>query len=356
MPRIALVGVGNCACSLVQALSAIKRGSLSHSSFLTFPLQVGPAELDVVAAFDVNVTKVGKTLSTAIFAEPNCTSQYFLPDECGIKVSPGLLGDGLEGPLASRIEVSADVQKIAILDIVNVLRRARAEVVLLYLPVGSQLAAEAYARAALEAGCGLVNNTPAVLANSPFWQSEFQRHRLPLLGDDMKSHIGSTTIHQALLLLLKRRNVDVHSSYQLNIGGNSDFLNMRDGKRALQKRSTKIHSLKDLCPPGANLTVGPSDYIPHLKDGKVGYIRIEGTGYMGMPFSMELRLSVEDSPNSVAVAIEAARVALSSLNGQDIEIETLSKELFKASASTVPQNIRSGPEHISDTGKLALIK
>jgi myo-inositol-1-phosphate synthase len=203
----------------------------------------------------------------------------------------------------------------------------------LYLPVGSQAAAEFYASAALAAGCSLVNCTPAVLGNSAAWRRRFAEAGLVLVGDDMKSHVGSTTIHQALLALLRERGVEVTSTYQLNVGGNTDFLNMRDSTRAAAKRATKATALGDLLAAGAELSVGPSDHVPQLRDHKVGYIHIEAAGYLGMPFSLELRLEVEDSPNAAPVAIDAIRLAGAQRAGIDLDLDTAMARLFKAPRS-----------------------
>jgi myo-inositol-1-phosphate synthase len=338
MLKIAIVGVGNCASSLVQAISALRRGDFQHWAFAAdLPTPGIERHLEVVAAFDVDATKVGKPLNQAIFVAPNCTSKYFDVLPSGVIVSPGAVLDGIDGPLADLIKPHVNCEGIESAQISCILRESAADLLLIYLPVGAQRAAECYAEAALSVGVSVINNTPACLANSDAWRARFAEAGLLLLGDDMKSHIGSTTIHQALLDILKARGIKVDATYQLNIGGNSDFLNMRSSERSDPKRITKKKALHDRIGEHSGVGIGPSDYVPHLRDNKVGYIRVEGSGYMGMPYSMEMRLQVEDSPNAAAVAIEAIRVAHALLIGEKFgDCNAACNGLFKA-PSPMPQ-------------------
>lgn len=330
MPNVAIAGVGNCSCALVQALYGVSRGLTEHHDLVEGLDSVRVGDIHISAAFDVDVTKTGLPLGKAIFAEPNCTTCYLdVPLELPI-VKVGVLGDGVQGPLRDVVRVHDLARKASVGEIAEELQRSSSEILVLYLPTGAQAAAELYAEAALEAGCSLVNCTPAYLARSEEWQTRFREHGVTLLGDDMKSHIGSTTIHQALLNALKSQGVTVTSTYQLNIGGNTDFLNLRDTARSAAKRATKATALQGFVSAETSMDLGPSDYIRHLKDRKVGYLRIEGYGYLGMPFSIETRLEVEDSPNSAAIAIDAIRAAAVVQSTSHLELSAALPALFKA--------------------------
>lgn len=333
MHRIALVGVGNCSCALVQALNALAAGHIRHSNLIAEVSDVPPASVAIVAAFDVDSRKVGLPVDEAIFAEPNCTSHYFdVPAGLPV-VSPGPVADGVDGPLADVVKIHPDAERATAADVAAQLRACSAQTMLLYLPVGAQRAAELYAQAAAEAGCSLINCTPVTLGRAASWRERFASRKLLLLGDDIKSHLGSTTVHQALLALLADRGITVSSTYQLNIGGNTDFLNMRDIERSAAKRRTKATALYGYTPPECAVSLGPSDHIPQLRDRKVAYIRIEGSGYLGMPLSMELRLDVEDSPNAAAVAIDALRVVAAVRSGITVDLSAAMRALFKAPAN-----------------------
>lgn len=353
--RIAIVGVGNCACTLIQALDGIALGAVRHPELVAGISGIEAAKIEVVAAFDVDARKVGLPLDESVAAPPNCTTFYRQPGPSTVVVGLGAPLDGVAGLLSGVVPIAPGAGEVTIEDVAGSLAEARADAVVLYLPVGSQQAADFYASAALAAGCSLVNCTPAVLANSSSWQHRFAEAGLVLLGDDMKSLIGSTTIHQALLGILRERDVEVTSTYQLNIGGNSDFLNMRDTVRASAKRATKTRALGDLLPSGSALGVGPSDYIPQLKDRKVGYIRIEATGYLGMPLTMELRLEVEDSPNAAPIAVEAIRLAKALHEGVAVDVPAACERLFKAPAGLAPHPaataaVETGPgDPVEDT-------
>jgi myo-inositol-1-phosphate synthase len=327
--RTAVVGVGNCACTLLQALESIQDDELKHPDLVPALAEVDPVKMEIVAAFDVDERKVGRPLDEAVKAAPNCTTIYrpLRPSPVAVQGGPPL--DGTEG-LQHVVRLATGLDTISVDHVARRLTDAQADTVLLYLPVGSQAACDFYTEAALRADCSLINCTPAMVANSPTWQRRFAARNLVLLGDDMKSLVGSTTIHQALLTLLAERGLEVTSSYQLNIGGNTDFLNMRDPGRAAAKRATKVGALHGLLPAGSELGVGPSDHVPQLKDRKVGYIRVEATGYLGMPFSLELRLEVEDSPNAAPVAIEAIRLVEAIRTGIPVDVASACARLFKA--------------------------
>lgn len=305
--KVALIGVGNCASSLVQAVEAAKKGVLkvgvSHKIIGSYKVE----DIEFSAAFDVDERKVNMDISEAIFEEPNCTTRYIEVSKKNVYVSCGKLLDGISSHMTDIVRVSNMAKQVSIESIIETLKNTHTDVVVSYLPVGSNEAAEFYARAAAEAGCGFINCMPSKIATSEMFQKLFKEKQLPLLGDDIKSQIGSTAIHRAIIDLLQKKGAQIDRTYQLNIGGNTDFKNMRDSERSKTKKHTKEASLKCLFKNDVDLGVGPSDYVPHLKDFKVGYIQIEGTSLLGMPFSIDLKLKVEDSPNSAGVAINAIR-------------------------------------------------
>jgi myo-inositol-1-phosphate synthase len=306
--RTALVGVGSCASSLVQAIHLSRKDP--NASGVAYPLfggyQIG--DIEVVAAFDVDCRKVGKDLAHAIFAEPNCAARFSDVPFTGVTVAPGPLADGVS-PALEALVCTDPADEGTASAVAAELKRCQAQIVVIYLPVGATEAARLYATAALEAGCALVNCTPAPLATDAHWAKEFTSHGLPLLGDDVKSQFGSTALHRALVGLIMRRGGSIDSSYQLNVGGNADFLNMRQPEIASHKRRTKRASLNGFGLDPDALSVGPSDYVAHLGDRKVGYINIVGHGIMGATFSVEVKLEVEDSPNSAGVVVDAVRAA-----------------------------------------------
>ncbi|MBU0639645.1 MAG: inositol-3-phosphate synthase [Planctomycetes bacterium] len=312
--RLAIVGVGNCASALVQGLHYYRNGAapigLLHEEIGGYRL----ADVRVVAAFDVDARKVGRDLAEAIFAPPNCTTVFCSEiATTGVTVQMGHVLDGvarhmLEQP-ADRSFRLADAQPC---DIVAELKRTQAEVLINYLPVGSQDAAQAYARAALDAGVALVNCMPVFIASHPEWSAEFKQRGVPVVGDDVKSQLGATITHRVLTRLFEERGVKLDRTYQLNTGGNTDFLNMKEQSRLTNKRISKTEAVQSqLTEPLAaeNIHIGPSDYVAWQKDNKVCFIRMEGRKFGDVPFNLELRLSVEDSPNSAGVAIDAIRCA-----------------------------------------------
>lgn len=331
MPNVAIAGIGNCSCALVQAIYGVTHGVTEHHDLIEGLDSVPVRDIHITAAFDVDVNKIGLSLEKAIFAEPNCTTRYLDISMQLPIVKAGVLGDGIEGPLQSIVHVHDLARTMTVDEVAEELRRSSADVLVLYLPTGAQAAAELYAHAAVKAGCSLVNCTPAELGRSDVWRDRFKQHGITILGDDMKSHIGSTTVHSALLAALKQQGVRVDSTYQLNVGGNTDFLNLRDPGRSAAKRVTKATALRKLVSSQTAMDLGPSDYISHLKDRKVGYIRIEGHGYLGMPFSIETRLEVEDSPNSAAIAIDAIRAtAVLQATAGLLDLSAALPALFKA--------------------------
>ncbi len=310
--RLAIAGVGNCASSLVQGIAWYGRNrsdvGLMHPEIAGHRAE----DIQVVAAFDIDRRKVGRALEQAIFAPPNNTRDICrdLPPS-GVLVQMGQVLDGVAAHMAGyeaheRFEV-ADAPPI---DVVRVLRESRAEILVNYMPVGSQQATEFYARACLEAGVALVNCVPVFIVSDGKWAAQFRQRGLPCIGDDIKAQVGATITHRTLVRLMEERGMRVDSTYQLNVGGNTDFLNMLSRERLSSKKISKTEAvqsqLRQPLPPG-QVHIGPADYVPFLKDNKVCFLRIEATGFGGIPMNVEVRLSVEDSPNSAGVVVDAVR-------------------------------------------------
>jgi myo-inositol-1-phosphate synthase len=314
--RIAIAGVGNCASSLVQGLGYYKDRGDAALSGLMRP-KIGDYRVDdieVVAAFDIDRRKVGKRLEEAIFAKPNCTTvfQKALPVS-DVVVRMGPILDGVPAHMAAYPDDEAfrPAQEDPV-DVGRALKDARVEILVCYMPVGSEQAVRHYAKACLESGVAMVNCVPVFLASNPEWADRFRKAGLPIVGDDVKSQLGATILHRALARLFRDRGARIERTYQLNTGGNTDFLNMKALDRLTSKKISKTEAVQSelderLNP--ANIHIGPSDYVPWQKDRKVAFIRLEGRGFGDMPLELELRLSVEDSPNSAGVVVDAIRCA-----------------------------------------------
>jgi len=310
---IAIAGVGNCASSLVQGLAWYARRrdavGLMHQQIGGYRV----SDIQVVAAFDIDRRKVGRPLGQAIFASPNNTQAFCPRVRGGVKVQMGPVLDGVAAhmkhyPAACRFE-PAHVRPV---EVSQELKRSGAQILVNYMPVGAQKATEFYARACLEAGVALVNCMPVFIASDPAWAKRFARAGLPCIGDDIKAQVGATITHRTLARLMVERGVRLDRTYQLNVGGNTDFLNMLDRSRLASKKISKTQAVQSqlevpLSP--AAIHVGPADYVPFLKDNKVCFLRLEGSGFGGVPMNIELRLSVEDSPNSAGVVVDAIRCA-----------------------------------------------
>ncbi len=270
---------------------------------------VGPyhvRDIEIVAAFDIDARKVGQDVAAAILAEPNNTIQFAKVPNTGVTVQRGPTLDGVGKHLVDVvIESSAEP-----VDVTAALKAAKAEVIISYLPVGSQKASEFYAERALEAGCGYINCVPVFIASDPMWAQRFEDKGLPIVGDDIKSQVGATIVHRVLARLYEDRGVKIERTYQLNVGGNTDFLNMLERERLTSKKKSKTQAVSsqiDVPLPAESIHIGPSDFVPFLHDRKIAYIRLEGTGFGGVPLNMELKLEVWDSPNSAGVVIDAIR-------------------------------------------------
>lgn len=313
--KLAIVGVGNCASSLIQGIYYYKNKQNDTTGLMHRDIGgYKPWDLEVVAAFDMDVRKVGKDVSEAIFQKPNCT-KVFYPDvpEMGVKVQMGPIMDGFAAHMVEYPEdqrfVPADKEPV---DVTRVLKESGAEVVVNYLPVGSENAARYYAQCALDAGCAFVNCIPVFIASDEEWAKKFKEKGLPIVGDDIKSQVGATITHRSLATLMTDRGVPIDRTYQLNVGGNTDFLNMLERKRLKTKKISKTEAVRSIIPYSIeddNIHIGPSDYVPWLKDNKIAYIRLEGRLFGDVPMYIELKLSVEDSPNSGGSAIDAIRCA-----------------------------------------------
>ncbi|HTG38416.1 inositol-3-phosphate synthase [Sphingomonas sp.] len=316
--RIALVGVGNCASSLVQGLEYYREGTNHTVGLMHY--EVGgyrPCDISVVAAWDVDARKVGKDVAEAIFAKPNCTA-IFAADipPTGTVVRMGSVMDGIADHMSDhdddRTFIVAHDPQPSKADVVAALRRSGAEVMLNYLPVGSQKATEFYAECALEAGVAFVNNIPVFIASDPAWAKRFEDAGVPIIGDDIKAQLGATIVHRVLTDLFAKRGVKLERTYQLNTGGNTDFLNMSNHRRLASKKISKTEAVQSVAGErlrDENVHIGPSDYVPWQNDNKVCFLRMEGAIFGGVPMNLELRLSVEDSPNSAGVAIDMIRCA-----------------------------------------------
>jgi myo-inositol-1-phosphate synthase len=315
--RIAIIGAGNCASSLVQGIHYY-RDQRAEDAIGLMHWEIGgytPSEIEVVAAFDIDQRKVGRDVSEAIFAAPNCTTvfcQDVVPS--GVKVRMGKVLDGLSGQMRSHDDeytfVLADEPEPTMEAVVDVLKQSGAEILLNYLPVGSEEATRFYAHCALEARTAFINNMPVFIASDPEWAARFEAAGLPLIGDDIKSQLGATIVHRVLTDLFKKRGVKLERTYQLNTGGNTDFLNMLDRSRLVSKKVSKTEAVQSVAETrlkNENIHIGPSDYVAWQKDNKLCFLRMEGKLFGDVPMNLELRLSVEDSPNSAGVAIDSIR-------------------------------------------------
>ena len=309
--RVGLVGVGNCASSLVQGLHYYRDADPSETVPGLMNVSLGGyhvRDIAVVSAFDVNAEKVGRDLADAMAAPPNNTIRFTEVPGTGITVQRGPTLDGLGRYLSAEIR-EADGPAV---DVAAELERTQTQVLVSYLPVGSQAATEHYARCALEAGCAFVNCIPVFIASDPAWRARFEQRGLPLLGDDIKSQVGATIVHRMLANLMRERGVRLDRTYQLNFGGNADFKNMLERERLESKKISKtraVTSQLDVPLDPDDIHVGPSDHVPWLTDRKWAQIRLEGTAFGGVPLSMELKLEVWDSPNSAGIVIDAVRCA-----------------------------------------------
>ena len=309
--RVALVGVGNCAAALVQGVHYYKNAAddaeipgLMHATLGGYHVR----DIEFTAAFDVTADKVGKDLSEAIWAHPNNTIKFADVPYMNVPVSRGMTHDGL-GKYVSTVVTKAEGPTD---DVIGILRDTKTDVIVNFMPVGSEMATKWYVEQAIEAGCGFVNGIPVFIASSPYWAKRFRDAKLPVIGDDVKSQVGATITHRVLTNLFKDRSVHLDRTYQLNFGGNMDFYNMLERERLESKKISKTNAVTSQLPydlGAGNVHVGPSDYIPWLTDRKWCHIRMEGRAFGDVPLQMEVKLEVWDSPNSAGVIIDAVRCA-----------------------------------------------
>ena len=316
--RIAIAGIGNCASSLIQGIEYYRHGD-EKEAIGSLHWDIGgyrPGDIEVVAAFDIDKRKVGKDVSEAIFQLPNCTKTIYrdIPEK-GVVVKMGRVLDGFADHMKNYDEkytfLLSEEEEASKEEIVKTLRESGADMLLNYLPVGSEKAVKFYAECALEAGVGFLNNMPVFIASDPEWGRRFEEKNIPIIGDDVKSQLGATIVHRVLTNLFKSRGVKLERTYQLNTGGNTDFLNMLDRKRLVSKKESKTESVQSQLGEerldDEDIHIGPSDWVAWQKDNKICFIRMEGKLFGDIPMNLELRLSVEDSPNSGGVVIDAIR-------------------------------------------------
>jgi myo-inositol-1-phosphate synthase len=311
MPKIAIAGLGNCASALLQALAASAKNNLTG----VMRERIGPwssRDIEVVAAFDIDRRKVGRPIGEAAFAAPNCTLVF--ESDLSQFSTPTLMGPVFDGA-ASHMqdypeEITFSVADAEPVDVAAELKRSGAEMLICYLPVGSEQAVRHYAQACLDAGVALINCVPVFIASDPEWAGRFAAAGLPIIGDDIKSQLGATVLHRTLLRLFEMRGIQIDRTYQLNTGGNTDFLNMLARDRLASKKKSKTwaaQSALSTALPAESVHIGPSDFVPWQKDNKLCFLRIEGRGIGDAPIELELRLSVQDSPNSAGVVLDAIR-------------------------------------------------
>jgi myo-inositol-1-phosphate synthase len=307
--RVAIVGVGNCASSFVQGVHYYRNASRTDFVPGLMHVDLGGyhiSDIEFVAAFDIDKKKVGLDLSKAIFAGPNNTVKFSDVPKLDVKVDRGMTHDGIGKYLADIVKKAPGQTS----DVVGILKKTKADVLVSYLPVGSEEATKWYVEQALQAGVAVVNCIPVFIAREPYWQKRFEDKNLPIIGDDIKSQVGATIIHRVLTRLFRDRGVKLERTYQLNFGGNTDFLNMLERDRLMSKKISKTRSVTsqmDYDMGADNVHIGPSDYVPWLNDRKWAYIRLEGRSFGDVPLNVELKLEVHDSPNSAGIVIDAVR-------------------------------------------------
>jgi myo-inositol-1-phosphate synthase len=309
--RVALAGIGNCASSLVQGVEYYRNfdetkeqvSGLMHNVLGGYRI----ADIKFVAAFDIDKRKIGKDLSEAILSEPNCTVKFKDVPRLGVEVMKGPVLDGVAETTKDSFLVDWKQQPV---DVAKILKKVKPDVLVSYLPVGSEEATKYYAECCLEAGVAYINAIPVFIASEPEWVKRFEEKGLPCIGDDIKSQVGATIVHRTLTKLFEDRGVKLIRTYQLNVGGNTDFQNMLERKRLKSKKLSKTEAVQSQMKErmeDVDIHIGPSDYIPWLKDNKVCFIRMEGRKFGDVPLTIDLRLSVEDSPNSAGIMVDAIR-------------------------------------------------
>ena len=346
--RVAIIGVGNCASSLVQGVHYYRNAKVGDKIPGLMHVELGGYHLrdvEFVAAFDVDRNKVGKDLADAIYAAPNNTYRFADVPKTGVKVSRGMTHDGIGKYLASVVKKADGPTD----DIVAILKERRVDVVISYLPVGSEEATKWYVEQILDAGCAFINCVPVFIGREPYWQKRFADRKLPIIGDDIKSQVGATITHRVLTRLFMDRGVRLDRTYQLNFGGNTDFLNMLERERLESKKISKtnaVTSMLDYEMDPNDVHVGPSDYVPWLLDRKWCYIRMEGTTFGDVPLNAEVKLEVWDSPNSAGVVIDAIRCCKLALD----------RGLFGTIVAPASYFMKSPPKQIHDDRSRVMVE
>ncbi len=340
--RVAVAGVGNCASALIQGVEYYKDAKenvtvpgLMHVNFGGYRIR----DIKFVAAFDVNNNKVGKDLSEALFAETNCCAKFTHVPPLGVKVSPAPILDGVAEHMREAFRVY-NANEIKQVNVEEVLKETKADMLINYLPVGSRNATRFYAQSALDAGCALVNCIPEFIASDPEWSRKFEAEGLPVAGDDIKSQLGATILHRNLVKLCLDRGVMIDETYQLNLGGNTDFQNMTVEERLKTKRISKTEAVTSLVPYNVPTRIGPSDYVPFLGDKKICYIHLKGRKFGNQPLTVRVKLEVEDSPDSAGVVIDVVRAVKIALDRRIAgPLISMSSYAFKHPPTQMPDSI-----------------
>ena len=339
--RVAIAGVGNCASALIQGVEYYKKAKekakvpgLMHVKFGDYHIR----DVKFVAAFDVNRNKIGKDLAEAIWAEPNCCAKFAKVPKTGVKVLSGPILDGVALHMKEPFRIY-DEKMVKSVDVAEALRDAEADVLVNFIPVGSNKATQAYAEACLKAKCAFANCIPEFIASEPKWAKRFEKAGLPVAGDDIKSQLGATILHRNLVKLCLDRGVEIDETYQLNLGGNTDFLNMTVEERLHTKRISKTEAVTSLVPYRLPTRIGPSDYVPFLGDKKICHIFLTGRKFGNQPVTLTARLEVEDSPNSAGVVIDVVRAVKIALDrGVGGALTGISAYAFKHPPVQVPDD------------------
>jgi myo-inositol-1-phosphate synthase len=339
--RIALVGVGNSASALVQGVEYYKDAKkdatvpgLMHVDFGGYHIR----DVKFVAAFEVNKKKIGKDLSEAIFTEPNCCAKFAAVPPLGVRVSSAPILDGVAGHMKETFNVYAEGEMKNV-DIVKTLKEAKADILVNYLPVGSRNAVRFYAQAALDAGCAFINCMPEFIASDSAWGKKFEEKGLPIAGDDIKSQVGATILHRNIARLCVDRGVIIDETYQLNLGGDTDFLNMTVEERLKTKRISKTEAVTSMVPYDLPTRIGPSDYVPFLGNKKICYLWLKGRKFGDRPLTIQVKLEVEDSPNSAGVVIDIIRAVKLALDRKIAgQLLSISSYAFKHPPIQIPDS------------------
>jgi myo-inositol-1-phosphate synthase len=339
--RVAIAGVGNCASALVQGVEFYKNSKekpivpgLMHVNFGGYHVH----DVKFVAAFEVNKNKIDKDLAEAIWAEPNCCAKFADVPKTGVTVSAGPILDGVAPHMKEPFYIY-DEKKAKPADVAEILREAEADVLVNFIPVGSRKATRAYAEACLKAKCALANCIPEFIASDSMWAKRFEKAKLPVAGDDVKSQLGATILHRNLVKLCLDRGVEIEETYQLNLGGNTDFQNMTVEERLHTKRISKTEAVTSLVPYKVPTRIGPSDYVPFLGDKKICYVFLKGRKFGNLPVTLTAKLEVEDSPNSAGVVIDVVRAVKIALDrGVKGALTGISSYAFKHPPVQVPDS------------------